>query len=406
MNTQKAVLNTSEINIHEDENQDITRHLNRFDNLIEFGQNRGYVTFEDVLTYFPRAEEDEDLLEDAYNALETAGVDIQNDPSDNEEKDEPDEFFRVPAQFDNTIIDNTDMISMYLKEVGSIPLLSKDEEVEIAKRIERGREASKKLISGNLSARKRKELSQAVEDGWAAREHLLLANSRLVVSVAKKYIGRGVPFIDLIQEGNIGLMRATKKFDHKRGYKFSTYATWWIRQAITRSIADNGRTIRIPVHMGDQINKLVRISHKMTQDLGREPEIEELAEILQMDPKQVENIIQVARQPISLDLPTDDEEDAVVADFTPDTHTPAPDDEVVDGIMQTHLMEIVRSLPPREAQVLELRYGFSSVKPLTLGEVGRRLGITRERVRQIENQALRRLRMPRIRRQLEDYLEA
>ena len=406
MNTQKAVLDTSEINIHEDENQDITRHLNRFDNLIEFGQNRGYVTFEDVLTYFPRAEEDEDLLEDAYNALETAGVDIQNDPSDNEEKDEPDEFFRVPAQFDNTIIDNTDMISMYLKEVGSIPLLSKDEEVEIAKRIERGREASKKLISGNLSARKRKELSQAVEDGWAAREHLLLANSRLVVSVAKKYIGRGVPFIDLIQEGNIGLMRATKKFDHKRGYKFSTYATWWIRQAITRSIADNGRTIRIPVHMGDQINKLVRISHKMTQDLGREPEIEELAEILQMDPKQVENIIQVARQPISLDLPTDDEEDAVVADFTPDTHTPAPDDEVVDGIMQTHLMEIVRSLPPREAQVLELRYGFSSVKPLTLGEVGRRLGITRERVRQIENQALRRLRMPRIRRQLEDYLEA
>jgi RNA polymerase primary sigma factor len=406
MNTQKAVLDTSGINFHDDENQDITRHLNRFDNLIEFGQNRGYVTFEDVLTYFPRAEEDEDLLEDAYNALETAGIDIQNDPSDNDEKDVPDEFTRVPAQFDNTIIDNTDMISMYLKEVGSIPLLSKEEEVEISKRIERGREASKKLISGKLSAKKRRELSQVVEDGWAAREHLLLANSRLVVSVAKKYIGRGVPFIDLIQEGNIGLMRATKKFDHKRGYKFSTYATWWIRQAITRSIADNGRTIRIPVHMGDQINKLVRISHQITQDLGREPEIEELAEIMQMDPKQVENIIQVARQPISLDLPTDDEEDAVVADFTPDTHTPAPDDEVVDGIMQTHLMEIVRSLPPREAQVLELRYGFNSVKPLTLGEVGRRLGITRERVRQIENQALRRLRMPRIRRQLEDYLDA
>ncbi|MBN1266865.1 MAG: sigma-70 family RNA polymerase sigma factor [Anaerolineales bacterium] len=391
--------------LHDDVNQDTTRHLNRFDNLIEFGQNRGYVTFEDVLTYFPLAEENEELLEDAYHALEIAGVDIQPDSSV-EEKEEPEEIMPTSAYFDNTIIDNTDMISMYLKEVGSIPLLSAEEEVDIAKRIERGRKASKKLLSDNLTREARRELALAVEEGWAAREHLLLANSRLVVSVAKKYIGRGVPFIDLIQEGNIGLMRATKKFDHKRGYKFSTYATWWIRQAITRSIADNGRTIRIPVHMGDQINKLVRMSHQMTQELGHEPDIEELAEIMQLPAKQVETIIQVARQPISLDSPTDDEDDAVVADFTPDNHNPAPDDEVTDGLMHHHLKEIIRSLPPREAQVLELRYGFNDVKPLTLGEVGQRLGITRERVRQIENQALRRLRMPRIRRELEDYLEA
>ncbi len=407
MNKQKARIHPESINFQPDTDEDSNRQLNLFENLIEFGQNRGYVTFEDVIKYFPTAENDETLLEDAYLALETAGVDIQSEEEDPESslQEDNDESLLSPVHIDNSVIDNTDMISMYLKEVGSIPLLSAKEEVDISIRIERGRKASQKLLSEDLSSSKRAELGRAVEDGWAAREHLLLANSRLVVSVAKKYIGRGVPFIDLIQEGNIGLMRATKKFDHKRGYKFSTYATWWIRQAITRSIADNGRTIRIPVHMGDQINKLVRISHQMTQQLGREPKIEELAEILDLPSKQVETIIQVARQPISLDSPTDEEEDAVVADFTPDNHTPAPDDEVIDTIMQQHLQEIIHSLPPREAQVLQLRYGFNDVKPLTLGEVGRRLGITRERVRQIENQALRRLRMPRVRRQLEDYLE-
>ncbi len=225
-----------------------------------------------------------------------------------------------------------------------------------------------------------------------------------MISVAKKYMGRGVPFLDLIQEGNIGLIRATKKFDYRRGHKFSTYATWWIRQAVTRAIADQGRTIRVPVHMGDQINKLLRVQHQLTQRLGREPIVEELADALEVPPKKVENMIQVARRPLSLETPTDDEEDSVLGDFIEDDEAAPPDDTATYNLLREHLGEVLNGLPPREVRILQLRYGLLDGQAYTLEEVGRKMGVTRERVRQIEAQALSRLRHPSIRRKLRDYL--
>jgi len=282
--------------------------------------------------------------------------------------------------------------------------LTAEEEVELAQRIERGRLAREELARGNVSNRRRQELRRLIEDGWGAREHLITANSRLVISVAKKYMGRGVPFLDLIQEGNIGLIRATKKFDYRRGHKFSTYATWWIRQAVTRAIADQGRTIRVPVHMGDQINKLLRVQHQLTQRLGREPTVDELANALEVPPKKVENMIQVARRPLSLETPTDDEEDSVLGDFIEDDEAPPPDDTATYNLLREHLEEVLSSLPPREVRILQLRYGLLDGQAYTLEEVGRKMGVTRERVRQIEAQALSRLRHPSIRRKLRDYL--
>ncbi len=262
-------------------------------------------------------------------------------------------------QFDDLAnIDTDDTIGLYLKEVSRVPLLTAEEEVELAQRIERGRMAREELARGNVSTRRRQELRRLIEDGWGAREHLITANSRLVISVAKKYMGRGVPFLDLIQEGNIGLIRATKKFDYRRGHKFSTYATWWIRQAVTRAIADQGRTIRVPVHMGDQINKLLRVQHQLTQRLGREPTVEELAQALDVPPKKVENMIQVARRPLSLETPTDDEEDSVLGDFIEDEEAPPPDDTATYNLLREHLEEVLSSLPPREVRILQLRYGL------------------------------------------------
>ena len=302
-------------------------------------------------------------------------------------------------------IDTDDMIGLYLKEVGRVPLLTAEEEVTLAKRIERGRISREELaIAMDSSDNSDVEHRENIEDGWAAREHLITANSRLVISVAKKYMGRGVPFQDLIQEGNKGLIRAAKKFDYRRGHKFSTYATWWIRQAVTRAIADQGRTIRVPVHMGDQINKLLRIQHHLTQRLGRDPTVEELARALDVPPKKVENMIQVARRPLSLETPTDDEEDSVLGDFIHDREAPAPDETATYNLLRDHLNEVLGSLPPREVRILQLRYGLLDGQSYTLEEVGRKMGVTRERVRQIEAQALSRLRHPGVQRKLREYL--
>jgi RNA polymerase primary sigma factor len=243
-----------------------------------------------------------------------------------------------------------------------------------------------------------------VWNGQAAREHLITANSRLVISVAKKYIGRGVPFLDLIQEGNIGLIRAARKFDYRRGHKFSTYATWWIRQAVTRAIADQGRTIRVPVHMGDQINRLIRVSHQLTQELGHDPTSEELAEALEVPVKKAEQMIQVARRPLSLETPTDEDEDSVLGDFIEDAEALAPAEAVTQNMLKEQIQEILLSLPPREVRILQLRYGLVDGESYTLEEVGKKLGVTRERVRQIEAQALSRLRHPTHSRRLKDYL--
>src|SRR5512137_790176 len=381
--------------------------------LIELGRQKSYVTIDDILSFFPEAEQDVDQLEEAFAALQSAGVPyveepVPGGPTDEElaEEDEPDELRRDLVVEDNYLanIDTDDTIGLYLKEVGRVPLLTAEEEVELAQRIEAGRLAREELARGNVSPRRRQDLQLLIEDGWAAREHLITANSWLVISVAKKYRGRGVPFLDLIQEGNIGLIRAAKKFDYRRGHKFSTYATWWIRQAVTRAIADQGRTIRVPVHMGDQINKLLRVQHQLTQRLGRDPSVDEIALALDVPPKKVENMIQVARRPLSLETPTDDEEDSVLGDFIEDNEAPPPDDTATYNLLREHLEEVLNSLPPREVRILQLRYGLLDGQAYTLEEVGRKMGVTRERVRQIEAQALSRLRHPTIRRKLRDYL--
>jgi RNA polymerase primary sigma factor len=382
--------------------------------LVELGRQKGYITLDDILHFFPEAEQDVEQLEEAFSALLSAGIPFVEDanltePSEDElvavEKDDEDETESDVALDDYLAnIDTDDTIGLYLKEVSRVPLLTATEEVALAQRIERGRMAREELAKGKVTPRRRTELRRFIEDGWSAREHLITANSRLVISVAKKYMGRGVPFLDLIQEGNIGLIRATKKFDDRRGHKFSTYATWWIRQAVTRAIADQGRTIRVPVHMGDQINKLLRVQHQLTQRLGREPSVEELAEALDVPPKKVENMIQVARRPLSLETPTDDEEDSVLGDFIEDDEAPPPDDTATYNLLKEHLGEVLNGLPPREVRILQLRYGLLDGQAYTLEEVGRKMGVTRERVRQIEAQALSRLRHPTIRRKLRDYL--
>ncbi|MEA5077309.1 RNA polymerase sigma factor SigA [bioreactor metagenome] len=380
--------------------------------LIELGRQKSYVTIDDILHFFPEAEQDVEQLEETFAALMSAGVayvedeNLHDEPSEEElslSEDEETSARNISVD-DLENIDTDDTIGLYLKEVSRVPLLTADEEVELAQRIERGRMAREELARGNVNTRRRIELRKLIEDGWSAREHLITANSRLVISVAKKYMGRGVPFLDLIQEGNIGLIRATKKFDYRRGHKFSTYATWWIRQAVTRAIADQGRTIRVPVHMGDQINKLLRIQHQLTQRLGREPTVDELALSLDVPPKKVENMIQVARRPLSLETPTDDEEDSVLGDFIEDDEAPPPDESATYNLLREHLEDVLNGLPPREVRILQLRYGLLDGQAYTLEEVGRKMGVTRERVRQIEAQALSRLRHPSIRRKLRDYL--
>jgi len=340
--------------------------------LIQIGRNKSFVTINDILEYFPDAEQNVEQLEKAFAALISAGIpyiedaelleqpsdeDIQQEELKLKGKLEEEEEQKIPDDLAN--IDTDDTIGLYLKEVSRVPLLNAKEEVELAQRIESGRMAREELARGNISQRRRFGLRYLIEDGWSAREHLITANSRLVISVAKKYMGRGVPFLDLIQEGNIGLIRATKKFEYRRGHKFSTYATWWIRQAVTRAIADQGRTIRVPVHMGDQINKLLRAQHQLTQRLGRKPTVEELAETLEVPPKKVENMIQVARRPLSLELPTDDEEDSMLGDFIEDDEAPPPDETATYNLLKIHLVSVLDSLPPREVRILQLRYGLA-----------------------------------------------
>lgn len=373
--------------------------------LLQMGRERGYVTYDEVLEALPDAENNIEHLEDVLAALIEHGIDLGEAP---EHEDEPDDEQLKDTLDQGTIaaIETDDTVGLYLKEVGHIPLLTAEQEVSLAKRIEKGVNAVKRLSRNNngYNPKRRVRLESNIRDGKAAREHLITANSRLVISIAKKYIGRGVPFLDLIQEGNIGLIRAARKFDYRRGHKFSTYATWWIRQAVTRAIADQGRTIRVPVHMGDQINKLIRISHQLTQKLGRDPTPEELAKALDIPLKKAEQMIQVARRPISLETPTDDEEDSVLGDFIKDEDSVQPVEVVTHTLLKRQIQDILSSLPPREVRILQLRYGLLDGQSYTLEEVGKKLGVTRERVRQIEAQALSRLRHPTHSRKLRDYL--
>jgi RNA polymerase primary sigma factor len=302
--------------------------------------------------------------------------------------------------------DPNDLVGMYFQEAARHPLLTIQEEKALAIRIERGRQAREALTSGCYDTPQEvQQLNNQVEDGWLAVETLITANSRLVISVAKKYAGRGVSFLDLIQEGNIGLIRAVKKFDYKRGFKFSTYATWWIRQAITRALADQSRTIRVPVHMSDKLAHLFRTQYRLKQTLGRDPETDELAAELDLTPDRVEYLLQVARHPLSLEMPTNMEADSVLGDFIEDIQSPDPDTTSTEALLPQHIEEVMADLPAREAMVLRMRFGLADGVQHTLREAGDKMGVSRERVRQIEATALRRLRHPHVKSLLQGYLQ-
>jgi RNA polymerase primary sigma factor len=390
--------------------------------LIAKGEQQGYITYDDILALVPSAGQDVESLEDLMEDLSQAGIVILSEPppAEAEEAAEPE-----PAELDEALeeigpldfdlrddpgyqqsIETDDVVGIYLKEAGRVPLLTAEEEVSLAKRMEAGQFAREQLkaYGSKLSPDERAELQKIVDDADEAQEHLVRANSRLVISVAKKYVGRGVPFLDLIQEGNIGLIRAARKFEYRRGHKFSTYATWWIRQAISRAVADQGRTIRVPVHMGDQINRLRRVTLNLTQELGRDPSVDEIAKALDTTPDKVNTLLEVSRRPISLETPTDEDGESELGEFVQDVSSPSPAAITEQDMLRDHLATALNRLPPREAQILQLRYGLQDGETHTLEEVGKIIGVTRERVRQLEAQALNRLRRSSSQQILKDFL--
>jgi RNA polymerase primary sigma factor len=297
----------------------------------------------------------------------------------------------------------SDTVGLYLKEMARVPLLTTEEEIVLAMKLEAGNEATRKLRQ-NPNSPRAAEWQLLIEEGCAAREHLIKANTRLVVSIAKKYMCRGVPFLDLIQEGNLGLMKSVEKFDYRRGFRFSTYATWWIRQTITRAIADQGRTIRVPVHMSDRIRRLYKVARKLEQENGRKPTPEEIAAELNVDARKVRWMLRVSWQPLSLERPVGDDEDSEFGQFIESDAVPNPAQSAYDKILHERIEALLDTLTPREARILRLRFGLLNGRSHTLEEVGQKFGLTRERIRQIEGRALRRLRHPRRSRQLRDYL--
>lgn len=301
-------------------------------------------------------------------------------------------------------IASNDTVGLYLKEMARVPLLTIEEEVQLAMRLEAGRNAEARLSHSPDHIRSA-EWKFLAQDGLNAREHLIKANTRLVVSIAKKYMSRGVPFLDLIQEGNLGLMKAVEKFDYHRGYRFSTYATWWIRQTITRAIADQGRTIRVPVHMTDRIRQLYRVARDLEQQRGSKPTVEEIAEIMDCEPRKVQWMLKVSWQPLSLEHPVGKDDDSELGNFIENDREPTPSDSAYNKLLKEKIDELLNTLSPREARILRLRFGLQNGHSYTLEEVGQKFGLTRERIRQIEGRALRRLRHPRRSRKLRDYLD-
>ncbi len=375
--------------------------------LLEKADVQGYLTTEDLMEFYPNGEEDAEHLSAIVLALRRRGVDIldrENEFDIAEEENLPQSDFDPYVDLERISTDDT--VGLYLKEMSRVPLLSTEEELDLARRIEKGRQCKKELAhqSAKLNSQTRQDLEALIQDGLMAREHLIKANTRLVVSIAKKYIGRGVPFLDLIQEGNLGLMKAVEKYDYHRGFRFSTYATWWIRQTITRSIADQGRTIRVPVHMIDRIRQLYKLTHEMEQKLGRIPTVDELADEMNLSQRKVQWMLRVSWLPLSLDSPVGDEEDSELGMFVEDDITPTPIQSAYRNMLRDKIEDVLATLSPREARILRLRFGLDNVRPYTLEEVGQKFGLTRERIRQIEGKALRRLRHPRRARQLKDYL--
>ncbi|WP_054956650.1 RNA polymerase sigma factor RpoD [Paenibacillus dakarensis] len=359
------------------------------DQLIEQGKKRSVLSYKVIMEKLSPFDQDPEQMEEFYEQLGDLGIEVNNESdednshrqSDDQDENNNDDF---GGGFDDDLslppgIKINDPVRMYLKEIGRVPLLSADDEVELAKRIENGDEEAKRRLAE--------------------------ANLRLVVSIAKRYVGRGMLFLDLIQEGNMGLIKAVEKFDHKKGYKFSTYATWWIRQAITRAIADQARTIRIPVHMVETINKLIRVSRQLLQELGREPSPEEIAAEMELSVEKVREIMKIAQEPVSLETPIGEEDDSHLGDFIEDQEALAPADAAAYELLKEQLEDVLDTLTEREENVLRLRFGLDDGRTRTLEEVGKVFGVTRERIRQIEAKALRKLRHPSRSKRLKDFLE-
>ena len=354
----------------------------KLNELYELGKSKGKLTYKEIMNALMEMDMDPDQLDKVLETLEALGVEVVNelDPQPEAEPAAPEPAEKVEDDLsvpEGISID--DPVRMYLKEICKVPLLTAEEEIEIAKRLETGDEEAKKKLSE--------------------------ANLRLVVSIAKRYVGRGMLFLDLIQEGNLGLIKAVEKFDYRKGFKFSTYATWWIRQAITRAIADQARTIRIPVHMVETINKLIRVSRQLLQQYGREPTPEEIAKEMGISESKVREIIKIAQEPVSLETPIGEEEDSHLGDFIPDDDAPAPAEAASFALMKEQLLDVLDTLTPREEKVLRLRFGLDDGRQRTLEEVGKEFNVTRERIRQIEAKALRKLRHPSRSKKLKDYLD-
>ncbi len=382
--------------------------------LLQKGKEKGYLLHDEIIAAFPNAEQDIESLDEFFSTLYEQGIDIvEQEPAAKPEPASRSSRAKADHRAEDERIDSAqaaqiaaDSVRLYLQEIGETDLLTMAEEVWLAKRMERGLAAKTRLGSEDeLDADLRSELHYDYKDGEEAREHLIRANLRLVVSVAKKYVGRGLSFLDLIQEGNIGLMKATDKFDHQRGFKFSTYATWWIRQAITRAISDQSRTIRLPVHVGETINRVKKMSHRLQQIYEREPTHEEIANAMDLPEDKVRQVLEVSRHPVSLEAPVGQDGDAFLGDFIEDDSTPAPLELASQQLLKSQIGEALYKLTERERRIIVLRFGLEDGRFRTLEEVGKEFGITRERIRQIEAKALRKLRHPSYSRKLRGYLD-
>lgn len=374
--------------------------------LIEKGKKKGVLTFKEISDAFEDIEVTPEEIERLYDVFEKESIelveDLDKELEEIEVSKEELEDLSVPEG-----INIDDHVKMYLKEIGKVNLLTPEEELSLAKRMADGEKAKEQLeeIGEEIDEDTKKQIDLLIADGEKAKKSLAEANLRLVVSIAKRYVGRGMLFLDLIQEGNLGLIKAVDKFDYTKGYKFSTYATWWIRQAITRAIADQARTIRIPVHMVETINKLVRVSRQLVQELGREPTSEELAKELNMPVDKVREISKISQEPVSLETPIGEEEDSHLGDFIPDEDAPAPSEAASFVLLKEQLGAVLETLSEREAKVLRLRFGLDDGRARTLEEVGKEFDVTRERIRQIEAKALRKLRHPSRSKKLKDFLD-
>ncbi len=373
--------------------------------LLDKAESQGFLTADDIWELMPDAEPE--LYDELSAALYAAGVDIYDNQQEGAE--EPLHLEDVPEEADFYTAENLaslteeDAVGLYLREMSRVALLSMEEETVLAQRYEAGLHAEARLATEELTDCDRALLESTADEGKNARDHLIRANTRLVVSIAKKYMSRGVPFLDLIQEGNLGLMKAVEKFEYARGFRFSTYATWWIRQTITRAIADQGRTIRVPVHMTDRIRQLYKTVRKLEQEHGCKPTPEEIAAEMKIDPRKVQWMLKVSWKPLSLEQPVGEEDDSELSMFIEDDTAPTPAQSAQDNLLREKVEEVLATLTPREARILRLRFGLANGRAYTLEEVGEKFGLTRERIRQIEGKALRRLRHPVRSRQLRDF---